>query len=162
MIERINRLFASAIRATVQRGIARLLRATACGIGAAACLVGVMVFLIMAGYFGLRLHYPPVEAALFMAAALLVLAIVCVVLLFLSGRPRRPSRKQATIAEEVAPLVDILKAAGCDREAAGLLAGSQLAAQMRPYSLVVTALVVGLILGRKFGPHAPPDQSRPS
>jgi hypothetical protein len=159
VIDLISRLFASTIGAAIHREVRRLVRATACGIVAAVFLVGVMVFLIMAGFFWLKMHYPPIEAALFMAAALLVLAILCVLPLVSASR-RRP--KQATIAEEVAPLVDILKAAGCEREAAGLLAGSQLAAQMRPYYLVVTALVVGLILGRKLGPRAPSDQSRQS
>jgi hypothetical protein len=88
---------------------------------------------------------------------LLVVAIACVLPLAL-GRRQRP--KQATITEEVAPLVDILKAAGCHSEAASLLAGAQLAAQVRPYHLVVTAVVVGLILGRKLAPRAPSEKSR--
>ena len=159
MIELLSRLFASTIGAIIGQEVRRLVRAIACGAAAAACLIGVMVFLMMAGYFWLCLHYPPIEAALVMASALLVLAILCVLLLTLVSR--RPA-KQATIAEEVAPLVDILKAAGCHSEAASLLAGVQLAAQIRPYYLAITAVVVGLILGRKLGSRAPSEKSRQS
>jgi MFS family permease len=158
VIELVSRLFASTISTIIEREGRRVVRVIAFGVAATVFLIGVTVFLIMAGFFWLRLHYPPIEAALFMAAALLVLAILCVLSLALASR-RRPPR-QATIAEEVAPLVDILKAAGCHSEAAGLLAGSQLAGRIRPYYLVVTAMVVGLILGRKLDPRAPSGKSR--
>lgn len=156
MIELVSRLFASTIGGIIDREVRRLLRLLACGAAAAVFLGGAFVFLVMAAFFGLKLLYPPIEAALFMAAAMLVLAILCVLPLVLA---RRRQSKRANIAEEVAPLVDVLKAAGCHNEAAGLLAGAQLATQIRPFYLVVTAVIVGLILGRKLGPSAPPEKS---
>jgi hypothetical protein len=160
VIELVTGLFASTIGAAMERAGRRLARAVAFGFAAVACLVGTMVFLIIAGYFWLRTYYPPIEAALLMAAALLVLTILCILPLVLTGRRRRPPPRPATIAEEVAPLVDILKAAGCHSEAASLLAGAQLAGQIRPYYLVVAAMVVGLILGRKLRPRAPSEKSK--
>ncbi len=137
------------------------MRAVALGATAAVLLLGVAIFLCMSGFFWLRTHFPPFEAALLMAAVLFALTIISCLSLTLAGRRGRPApRPASTIAEEVAPLVDTLKAAGCTSEAAALLAGSQLAAQIRPYYLVAAAIVVGLILGRKFDSRPPSDKSR--
>lgn len=156
MIETIGLIFASTIGALIQREIRYALRLVALGVVSGAFLVGVVAFLSVAVFFWLRLFFPPIEAALLSAAALLVVAILGVLLLVLTSRRWRV--KRSAIAEEIAPLVDILKATGCHAEAAALLAGAQLATRARPYYLVVIAVLAGVTLGRKLDPTRPPEK----
>jgi hypothetical protein len=54
------------------------------------------------------------------------------------------------IDETLAPLLDILREAGMERERVALLAGGEIVKQLRPFSLIALALAVGLIATRIF------------
>jgi hypothetical protein len=52
------------------------------------------------------------------------------------------------IDEVVAPVLDILRDAGFERERLALAAGTEIAKQLHPFSLVAFAIVAGFVLGR--------------
>jgi hypothetical protein len=52
------------------------------------------------------------------------------------------------IDEVVAPVFDILRDAGFERERLALAAGTEIAKQLHPFSLVAFAIVAGFVLGR--------------
>ncbi|MGH6799940.1 MAG: hypothetical protein ACRECZ_00755, partial [Methylocella sp.] len=54
----------------------------------------------------------------------------------------------SNIDEAVAPILDILRDSGLDRERRALEAGTEIAKQLHPFSLAASAIVVGFILGR--------------
>ncbi|MGH6843079.1 MAG: hypothetical protein ACREDV_13525 [Methylocella sp.] len=65
------------------------------------------------------------------------------------GNPTSQKRALANnIDESVAPILDILGDSGLDRERRALKAGASFAKQLHPFSLVVLAIVAGLILSR--------------
>ncbi|MGH6848981.1 MAG: hypothetical protein ACREDD_00780 [Methylocella sp.] len=54
----------------------------------------------------------------------------------------------SNIDEAVAPVLDILRDAGLERERLALAAGTEIAKQLRPFSLAALAIAAGFILGR--------------
>jgi hypothetical protein len=68
--------------------------------------------------------------------------------------PRPPYARN--IDEAVAPILSALRDAGFERERIALAAGTELAKQLHPFSLVATALVAGFILGRVMKPRTKP------
>lgn len=64
----------------------------------------------------------------------------------------KPSRPRLlfgeNIDETVAPILDILQEAGLERERLALQAGTEIAKQLNPFSLVAFAIVAGFIVGR--------------
>ena len=163
-MELIARLFSATIGAFIGRKAKRLARAVALTLVAALFLVGLIVFLVMAGFFWLRTFFPPPEAALIAAGVMLVLMALCILPLIFNGRrgPARAAKAAEKATEEVAPLVQLLKAAGLHGEAAGILAGAQLAGRVRPIYLVAAAIVVGMVLGRRLDSRGPRDKSPPN
>jgi hypothetical protein len=65
------------------------------------------------------------------------------------GNPTSQKRVLANnIDEAVAPILDILRDSGLDRERRALEAGASFAKQLHPFSLVVLAIIAGFILSR--------------
>jgi hypothetical protein len=65
------------------------------------------------------------------------------------GNPTSQNRALANnIDEAVAPILDILRDSGLDRERRALEAGASFAKQLHPFSLVVLAIIAGFILSR--------------
>ncbi len=70
-----------------------------------------------------------------------------------------PSQKAEfanNIDETVAPFLGILKEAGMERERLALEAGTEVAKQLHPFSLVAVAMLAGIILGRILKRGNPP------
>jgi hypothetical protein len=73
-----------------------------------------------------------------------------------SGPTTEPKRNSSTqklafasnIDEAVAPVLEILRDAGLDRERLALAAGTEIAKQLHPFSLAALAVVAGFIVGR--------------
>ena len=154
----IGRLFASTIGAAVERLTRRIARALVFAIAAAIFSLGLLAFLVLAGFFWLRTYFPPDEAALIIAGIMFVLAMLCILALALGGRRRAPPPQPAKIADELGPIVQLLTAVGLQREAAGILAGTQLAGRVRPLYLIAAAILVGVALGRKRNSRPPQDK----
>jgi uncharacterized membrane protein YqgA involved in biofilm formation len=71
----------------------------------------------------------------------------------------KPSQKALfanNIDETIALILDILHESGMERERLALAAGAEIAKQMRPFSLVVLALVAGFVIGRILKRGNPP------
>jgi hypothetical protein len=151
-MEFVSRIFSSTVGPVISRLVTSLVRTAVFGFAAAIFFLGLLAFLATAGFLWLRTRFPSDEAALLMAGVMLVLALLCILPLVLGGRrrPPPPAAQAARAAEEVVPVVQLLKAAGLHGEAAGLLAGAQLANRVRPIYLVAAAVIVGVILGRKI------------
>ncbi|MGI8567683.1 MAG: hypothetical protein ACR2KT_00615 [Methylocella sp.] len=65
------------------------------------------------------------------------------------GNPTSQKRAFATnIDEAVAPILDVLRDSGLDRQRRALEAGAEIAKQLHPFSLAALAIVAGFILGR--------------
>ena len=161
MKDLLGRLFASTIGEAIGQATQRLARALVCIFLAAVFFLGLLVFLILAGYSWLRIYFPPDQAALIAAAVMLVLGLLAILPLVLGGRRPKPAPPRAAkrMAEEVAPIVQLLKAAGLQAEAAGMQAAAQLAGKVRPIYLVAAAVLVGAALGRKRR-SPPPDSGK--
>ena len=52
------------------------------------------------------------------------------------------------IDETVAPILDVLRESGLERERIALAAGTEIAKQLHPFSVVAFAIVAGFFLGR--------------
>jgi MFS family permease len=165
-MELLARLFSATIGASTSRVVSRLSRTAAFGLAAAFFAAGLLIFLIAAGFLWLHTLFPAYQAALIVAGVMLVLMLLCILPLVFTGRRRRAraadkraeERVEAT-AEELAPIVQVLKAAGLHGEAAAILAGAELAGRVRPIYLVGAAVVVGLMLGRRLDRRGPRDKS---
>ena len=65
------------------------------------------------------------------------------------GNPTSQKRAFASnIDEAVAPILDVLRDSGLDRERRVLEAGAEIAKELHPFSLAALAIAVGFILGR--------------
>ncbi|MGH6811854.1 MAG: hypothetical protein ACREDM_05730 [Methylocella sp.] len=65
------------------------------------------------------------------------------------GNPTSQKRAFASnIDEAVAPILDVLRGSGLDRERRALEAGAEIAKQLHPFSLAALAVVAGFTLGR--------------
>ena len=137
---------------------------------AISCLMAGAVFLTI-GFFE---FLEPMEgytgAAISVGGLYLAAAIICIVVIARErpGRARQataaekedektpeekelqPSQKKAlftsNIDKAVSPILDILQEAGMEREGLAVQAGAEIAKKMNPYSLVVIALVAGVVL----------------
>jgi len=135
------------------------------------CLFVGAIFLTIALFVFLRPLIGNVEDALCVAGLYLAAAIVCVY--FYARATTGKSRQAAAslmeekdnmppataayaqkaefannIDETVAPILDILRESGMERERLTLEAGAEIAKQLHPFSLVAFATVAGIIFGR--------------
>jgi Putative Actinobacterial Holin-X, holin superfamily III len=72
----------------------------------------------------------------------------------LMDEAKKPPRQRLEFAENIdetiAPILDILQEAGLERERLALQAGTEIAKQLNPFSLVAFAITAGFIIGRIF------------
>lgn len=67
------------------------------------------------------------------------------------GNPTYQKRAFASnIDDAVAPILDVLRDSGLERERLSLAAGTEIAKQLHPFSLAALAIVAGFILGRNM------------
>ncbi|HWG06767.1 MAG TPA: phage holin family protein [Beijerinckiaceae bacterium] len=159
MKDLLGRLFASTIGAAIDHVVRRLARTLVFVLVAGLFFVGLLVFLILAGYSWLRTYFPPDQTALIAAGVMLVLGLLSILpLAFGRRRPKPVPPAAERLAEEVAPIVQLLKAAGLQAEASSMQAAAQLAGKVRPIYLVAAAVLVGAALGRKRGPSSSKEE----
>jgi hypothetical protein len=163
----INRLISDAT-APMEKMSARLFKKAVLFFVAMSCLFVSSIFLTIAFFAFVQPLAGTAIAALGTGGVYLGVALICIV--FASrGRSRHSAPAAAAsgpmteternrlaqklafssnIDETVAPILDILRDAGLERERLALAAGTEIARQLHPFSLVALAIVVGFILGR--------------
>jgi hypothetical protein len=151
----------------------RLLRKAALGILALASLFACLVLLSVAAYIWLSGLVGAIFAALALAGFYVLITLACVVAIRAAGAAptadttvsnsgekvqQAPGTAAAdaqseNIAENIdrtlAPILAILQEAGLQRANIAVLLGAEVAKQVRPFMLVVTAFVTGFIFGRR-------------
>jgi hypothetical protein len=140
---------ASRLLAETSSGAKRLARLV--GLGAFALLMAVVALgFATAGAFLLLLdRYGPVSATFIVAGAYAVLAIVLAAYLALGHRESTSSRSSAAAIKR--SVVDELKSqAGNERERVALMAGAQVAQELRPIHLLLLSLLAGFVAGTRL------------
>ncbi|QBR71817.1 hypothetical protein CU048_11635 [Beijerinckiaceae bacterium] len=128
-----------------------------------------VVFLTIALFVFLQAWLGSAIAALSVGGVFLAAALICLLVALRDKSPASPSVAAAATAprrespekpprqklvfsenidESVAPILDILQEAGLERERLALQAGTEIAKQLQPFSLVAFAIVAGFIFGR--------------
>ena len=163
----INRLISEAA-APIEKKSARLFKKAVLFFVAMSCLFVGSIFLTFALFVFVQKLAGTAIAALGTGGLYLGVALTCVVVASRersrhsapaaaeSGpmtetreTPPRPKLEFASnIDEAVAPVLDILRDAGLERERLALAAATEIAKQLHPISLASLAIVVGFILGR--------------
>jgi hypothetical protein len=163
----INRLVSEAT-APIGEMSTRLFKKAVLMFVAMSCMFAGAIFLTIALFVFVRPLAGTAIAALGMGGLYLGVAIICIIVAShdrgdqaapaaaqsgplpeTQGNP--PFQKRAfasNIDEAVAPVLDILREAGLERERAALAAGTEIAKQLHPFSLAALAIVAGFILGR--------------
>jgi len=139
------------------------------------CLFFASVFLTIALYTFVQTFEGTAIAALGVGALYLGVGLICIILAVRSStapdraasvtaatpvetdekRPE-PSPEFATnIDGAIAPILDILRDAGFERERLAVEAGATIAKQLNPFSVVAFATVAGFMLGRVLGRRDP-------
>ncbi|MGP0061082.1 MAG: hypothetical protein ACLPID_17555 [Beijerinckiaceae bacterium] len=151
----------------------RLLRKAALGIVALASLIACLVFLSVAAYIWLSGLVGAIFAALALGGFYVLITLACLLAIRAAGaapkadttvanggeqvqqatRAAEADVQSETIAENIdrtlAPILAILQEAGLQRANIAVLLGAEVAKQVRPFVLVVTAFVTGFIFGRR-------------
>ena len=163
----VNRLVSDAT-APIEKMSARLFKRAVLFFMAMSCLFVGSIFLTIALFDFVQPLAGTAIAALGTGGLYLGVALICIIVS--SRQTSRPAAKAAAesgpmteternprpqklafssnIDEAVAPILDILRDAGLERERLALAAGTEIARQLHPFSLVALAIVVGFILGR--------------
>ncbi len=170
MIAVIKR-FAREAAAPVEQMGERLLKKSALLALSVTCLFFASVFLTIALYTFVQTLEGSVIAALGVGALYLGAGLICLIPALRSSAPARrapqiavderpaeqPSAEFATnIDGAVAPILDLLREGGYDRERLAVEAGAAIAKQLKPFSAVAIAIVSGFILGRALGGRGSP------
>ena len=163
----INRLVSEAT-APIGAMSTRLFKKAVLIFVAVSCLFGGAVFLTIALFVFVQPLVGTAIAALGTGGLYLGVAIICVIVASrgssrysapaalasgllpeTNGNPSSQERAFASnIDEAVAPILDVLRDSGLDRERRALEAGAEIAKQLRPFSLAAVAIVAGFIFGR--------------
>jgi hypothetical protein len=163
----ISRLISEAT-APIEKMSARFFKKAVLFFVAMSCLSVSSIFLTIALFVFVQTLAGTAIAALAAGGLYLGIALICIIV-----APRESSRQSAPAASEtgpitetretsprpklefatnideaVAPILDILRDAGLERERLALAAGTEIAKQLHPVSLAALAIVVGFILGR--------------
>ncbi|MEJ0094427.1 MAG: hypothetical protein WDN46_13605 [Methylocella sp.] len=155
--------------APLEAMIARLLKKVALVALGMGCVIAASVFLTIDLFAFIQTLAGTLVAALSVAALFLIAAIVC---LWLASRPERAAtaaaQPLAAVASKeaqdnlpkpnpefvakidaiVAPILEILRQAGLEKEALAVEAGAEIAKQLNAFSLVGFAIVAGVVIGR--------------
>jgi hypothetical protein len=162
----INRLITDAT-APIEKMSARLFKKAVLFFVAMSCLFVSSIFLTIALFVCVQKLAGTAIAALGTGGVYLGVALICIVVASRGSRhgapaaaelgpmtetretpPRQKLEFASTIDEAVAPVLDILRDAGLERERLALAAGTEIAKQLHPFSLAALAVVAGFILGR--------------
>jgi Putative Actinobacterial Holin-X, holin superfamily III len=163
----INRLISEAT-APIEKTSARLFKKAVLFFVALSCLFVSSIFLTIALFVFVQPLAGTAMAALGTGVLYLGVALICIVVASREGSrpaaraaakscpkvdsndtpPRQNLAFPSNIDEAVAPVLDILRDAGLERERLALAAGMEIAKQLHPFSLVALAIVAGFILGR--------------
>jgi hypothetical protein len=163
----INRLISDAA-APIEKRSARLFKRAVLFFVAMSCLFVGSIFLTIALFVFVQPLAGTAIAALGTGGLYLSVALICIVVASRESSrhgtpaaaesgavketretPPQPKLEFASnIDEAVAPVLDILRDAGLDRERLALAAGTEIAKQLHPFSLAALAVVAGFILGR--------------
>jgi hypothetical protein len=132
---------------------------------AMSCLIASAIFLTIAFFEFLEPLEGYAGAAFGVGGLYLVAALICIFVIAREKPGRAPQAAAAlpenkeikssqkalfanNIDETIAPILDVLHESGMERERLALVAGAEIAKQMRPFSLVALALVAGFVIGR--------------
>jgi hypothetical protein len=163
----INRLISEAA-APIERMSARLLKKAVLIFVAMSCLFAGAILLAIALFVFVQPIAGTAIAALGTGGLYFGVALICIMVASRESSPHSApvalasgsipetqgnstSQKRAfasNIDEAVAPVLDILRDAGFERERLALEAGTEIAKQLHPFSLAALAIVAGFILGR--------------
>jgi hypothetical protein len=156
----------------------RLLRKAMFGLIALVSLSACIVFLSVAAFLWLAGLVGTIFAALVLAGFYVLIALACILAIRSDGgaeKPRaaistkapndgetiqqapqaaetkaaEPNSQSENIDRTLAPILAILKEAGWQRANIALLLGAEVAKQVSPFALVITAFVIGFVSGRK-------------
>jgi hypothetical protein len=177
MNEFLKRQIGAAL-APLESMMLRLLRKVMFGLIALVSLSACLVFLSVAAFIWLAGLVGTIFAALSLAGLYVLIALICVLAIRSDGDARKShaavSTKAANDAEKVlqaaqaaearavepdaqsenidrtlAPILAILREAGWQRANIALSLGAEVAKQVSPFALVMTAFVTGFVSGRK-------------
>ncbi len=152
--------------APVEQMAERLLKKAALFALAISCLFFASVFLTIALYTFVQTLEGSVIAALGVGLLYLGVGLTGVIIAMRSsaraggGATDAPTESRAdgpspafamNIEGAIAPILDVLRAGGFERERLAVEAGAAIAKQLNPYSVVAFAIVSGFILGRLLG-----------
>jgi hypothetical protein len=163
----INRLISEATAPT-EKMSARLFKKAVLFFVAMSCLFVSSIFLTIALFVFVQTLAGTAIAAVSAGGVYLGIALICIIVavrqtssqaapaaaesgpMMETGRNPPPQKLafSSNIDETVAPILDILRDAGLERERLALAAGTEIAKQLHPFSLVALAIVAGFILGR--------------
>ncbi|WOJ89803.1 phage holin family protein [Methylocapsa polymorpha] len=156
----------------------RLLKMATLLFVAMCCLFFASVFLTIALYTFIQTFEGTAIAALGVGALYVGVGLICIILALRSSAPPgsaasvaaapvetdekrpEPSPEFATnIDGTIAPILDILRDGGFERERLAVEAGATIAKQLNPFSVVAFATVAGFMLGRVLGRRDPPGDA---
>jgi hypothetical protein len=152
--------------APVEQMAERLLKKAALFLLAISCLFFASVFLTIALYTFVQTLEGSAIAALGVGVLYLGVGSICIIVAMRSSaqsggaapdvtaesRADEPSPAFATnIDGAIAPILDVLRNGGFERERLAVEAGAAIAKQLNPFSVVAFAIVSGFILGRVLG-----------
>ncbi len=162
----ISRLISDAI-APVGKMSARLFKKAVLFLVAAGCLFVCLILLTTAFFIFVQPLVGSAIAALVTGSLYLGVAGICIVIVVASpgstdeAKPvasesmtdtkRYSARKLAfpsNIDETVAPILDVLRDAGLERERLALVSGMEIAKKLHPFSLAALSVAAGFVLGR--------------